>query len=282
MASINVDGVFGAASSELTLDVSQITVSKRFHTIAAASGTVGTIQSVALDSGIGTQLNGSLSDVYIRPAAGHFIAVQHAIPGTDPVYNIGSQTVHLNDTKTLHLVRNFGSNSWLGVNGIQLSGAPLADTTSLQTLSNKELAAPKLMTPEITGSFVHNGLSGGYTGSPNTYAQVGTTIVGAVTGTIASISLSEIKSMKIKASVLAAPTDHSESLYSEVTGLFRRVSAGNIIMVGTTTPVTIGTSALALSLGIDTSAQAANILVTGIAGTANFVVDYTYNQLGQA
>lgn len=282
MAAINVDGVFGASSSELTIDVSTVTVSKRFHTIAAASGTVGTVQSVALASGIGTQLAGNLTDVYLRPAPGHFIAVQHAIPGTDPVYQVGSRTVNLNDKQTLHLIRNFDDNSWLGVNGINLTGGVLADLTSVQQLSNKGLVAPSMTIPVIIGSLTHQGIVAGYQGAADTIAQIGTNVVGAVTGTAVSIPLNAEQSMKIKASALAAKSDHTESLYAEVTGLFRRAVSGDIILVGTTAPVQIGTSALALSLGIDTSAQAANILVTGIAGTSNFVVDYTFNKLSQA
>lgn len=282
MAAINSAGMFGAASSEVTIDVAQITVSKQFHTIAAASGTVGTITNVLLDSGIGTQLNGSLTEVFLRPKSGHFIAVEHGIGGIEPVYLLGSQTMNLNDEQTLHLVRNFDSQSWLGVNGIKLPGGVLMDLTSVQTASNKQFTAPRLTAPEVIGSLTHQGIVAGYNGAENVTAQVGTNVVGAVTGTAVSIPLAAEQSMKIKASALAAKSDHTESLYAEVTGLFRRAVSGDIILVGTTTPVTIGTSALALSLGIDTSAQAANILVTGIAGTSNFVVDYTTNQLSQS
>ena len=38
MAAINSDGVYGASYSELTIDTAQVTVTKQFHTIAAASG----------------------------------------------------------------------------------------------------------------------------------------------------------------------------------------------------------------------------------------------------
>lgn len=281
MAAINVDGMFGAGISTLTIDTGQVTVSKRFNTIAAASGTVGTLETIALDSGVGTQLNGNLPDIFIRPAAGHFIAVQHAIPGTDPIYHIGSQTVNLNENQSLHLVRNFGSSSWLS-NGISLTGGVLVDLTSVQTLTNKSLTSPNLTTPEVIGSLTHRGIVAGYQGAADVIAQVGTTIVGVTTGTAVSVTLDEETSMKIKASVLAGKSDHTESLYAEVTGLFRRASGGNIVLVGTTSPVTIGTSALALSLGVDTSAQAGNILVTGIAGTSHCIVDYTYNKVAQS
>lgn len=85
--------------------------------------------------------------------------------------------------------------------------------------------------------------------------------------------------MKMTARVLAAKIDHTQSLFTEVTALFRRDVSSNIILVGTTSPIVIGTSTLAVSIGIDTAAQAGNILVTGIAGTSNFVVDYSYNKL---
>jgi hypothetical protein len=281
MAAINTD-LYGAPYSEITLTTAQITVSKRYHTIAAAVGTVGTISTVALDSGIGTQLAGNLTDVYIRPASGHFMAVQHAIPGSDPVYQIGSRTVNLNDKQTLHLVRNFDSNSWLGENGINLTGGVLVDLTSSQQLSNKGLIAPGITVPEIIGSLTHRGIVAGYNGGSLNIGQIGTNIVGVNTGTVLSVTLAAEMSMKLTARVLASKTDHTESLFTEVTGLFRRDISGNIIQVGTTTPITIGTSALAVTLGIDTAAQAANILATGIAGTANFIVDYQYNRLGQA
>mgnify|MGYP000644392492 CR=1 FL=1 len=282
MAAINVDGVFGAPYSELTLSVSSVTVNKRYHTIANAVGTVGTLQSVALDSGIGTQLSGNLTDVYIRPATGHYIAVQHAIPGTDPVYQIGSRTVNLNDHQVLHLVRNFDNSSWIGENGINLTGGVLADLTSNQQLSNKGLIAPGITIPEIIGSLTHQGIIAGYNGAENTIGQIGTNVVGVNTGTVLSVALAAEQSMKITARVLASKNDHTQSLFTEVTGLFRRDISSNIIMVGTTSPVTIGTSALAVTFGIDTTAQAANILATGVAGTSNFVVDYQYNKLGQA
>jgi hypothetical protein len=282
MAAINVDGMYGANYSALTIDTAQVTVSKQFHTIAASGGTVGTVSNVLLDSGIGTQLNGSLTDVYLRPAAGHFIAFQHATGGTVPMYMTGSQNMNLNDQQTLHLVRNFGSNSWLADNGIALPGGVLMDLTSVQTATSKSFTSPNLTTPIVKGSLMHQGIIAGYSGAADAIAQVGTTVVGAVTGTAVSVSLAAEKSMKIKASVLAAKTDHTEALYAEVTGLFRRAAAGNIILVGTTTPVTIGTSALALALGVDTGSQVGNILITGVAGTSNFIVDYTYNQLGLA
>ncbi len=282
MAAINTSGVFGAAYSALTIDTAQVTVTKQFHTIAAASGTVGTVSNVLLDSGVGTQLNGSMTDVYLRPAAGQFIAFQHATGGIAPMYMTGSQTMNLNDQQTLHLVRNFGSNSWLADNGIALPGGVLMDLSSVQTATSKSFTRPNLTTPIVIGSLTLQNIIAGYSGAADTIAQVGTNVVGAVTGTAVSVSLAAEQSMKIKASVLAAKTDQTEALYAEVTGLFRRAAAGNIILVGTTSPITIGTSALALSLGVDTGSQVGNILVTGVAGTANFIVDYTYNQLGLA
>lgn len=281
MAVINTD-VFGAAYNALTIDVAQVTVSKRFHTIAASSGTVGTISNVLLDSGVGTQLNGNLTEVFLRPAAGHFIAVTHATGGVEPIYMLGSQTMNLTDQTALHLMRNPGSNSWLGVNGIKLPAGALVDLASVQTLTNKSLTAPILTTPEVVGSLTHQGIVAGYNGAENTIGQIGTNMVGATTGTVLSIALAAEQSMKITARVLASKTDHTESLFTEVTGLFRRDVSSNIIMVGTTSPVIIGTSALAVTLGIDTTAQAANILATGVAGTANFIVDYQFNKLGQA
>lgn len=279
MAAINVDGFLGAPTSELTISSGQITVTGRFHTIAAQAGTVGTLQTIALSGGAGTQLNGNLPDLYLRPKAGHYIAVQHAIPGTDPIYMLGSQTVNLTDTTALHFIRNFGDNSWLGENGIKLSGGVLVDLTSVQTLTNKSLTAPTLTTPEVVGSLTHRGIVAGYNGAAHVSGQVGTNVVGVNTGTAVSITLSEGQSMSVKASVIAALTDHSQAIVSEMTGAFRRVAAGNIIMIGTTTPITIGTSALAISMGADTTAQAANILATGIAGTSNFLVNYEYTRL---
>lgn len=279
MGAINNNGVYGGAYSEVTIDTASVTVTKQFHTIAAESGTVGTVSNVLLDGGIGTQLNGSLTDIYLRPKAGHFISFQHATGGVSPMYMMGSQTMNLNEQQTLHLVRNYGNNSWLADNGIALPGGALMDLTSVQTATNKSFTAPALTTPRVIGSLTHQGIVAGYTGASNIIGQVGTTVVGVATGTAVSVALAAEQSMKMTARVLAAKIDHTQSLFTEVTALFRRDVSSNIILVGTTSPIVIGTSTLAVSIGIDTAAQAGNILVTGIAGTSNFVVDYSYNKL---
>lgn len=279
MAAINTDGVFAAATSELTIDIANITVSKRFHTIAAGTGTDGTIQNVILDSGIGTQIGANITEVFLRPKAGHFISVQHAVGATAPIYMLGSQTMNLNDTQTLHLVRNFGSNSWIGVNGITLPTGNLVGLTDVQNLTNKTITGGTLVAPRITGTFTHDGISSGFSGSERIFGQVGSQVVGAVTGTATAITLAEERSMKIHARVLIAASDHTAAVTTEVTGLFRRALAGNIVMVGTTTPVTIGTTAVSVTFGADTAAQAANLLFTGIAGTYNFVAEYEYSKL---
>lgn len=269
------------AATEIVLSTATITITQGAHTVAAQTGSTGTIQNAPLEAATQGDMGAYLPFVILRAKTGHTIYIQPM--GTlvsEPIYTQDGRIGTITDTRGILLMRNPpGSGAgWLSTS-IALPSGDLVDTTSSQNLSNKELLAGTLRGPHITGTFHQDGISSGFSGADRIFGQVGSQVVGAVTGTAVSISLAEERTMKIKASVLVAASDHSASVVADVTGLFRRAFGGNILMVGTTTPVTIGTTAVSVGFGIDTAAQAANILFTGIAGTHNFVADYEYTRL---
>lgn len=269
------------AATEITLSTATITITQGAHTVAAETGSVGTIQNAPLEAATSGDMGSYLPFVVLRAKTGHTLYVQPmGTLAAEPIYTQDGRIGTLTDSRGMLLMRNPpGSGAgWLSTS-IALPAGELVDTTSSQNLSNKELLAGTLRGPHITGTFHQDGISSGFSGADRHWAQVGSQVVGAVTGTAVSIALPEERTMKIKASVMIAAPDHTASVLTDVTGLFRRTFGGTIVMVGTTSPVTIGTTAVSAGFGVDTSTQAANLLFTGIAGTHNFVADYEYTRL---
>lgn len=269
------------AATELTLSTATITITQGAHTVAAQTGSVGTIQNAPLEAATQGDMGAFLPFVVLRAKSGHTLYIEPmGTLAAEPIYTIDGRIGTITDTRGVLLMRNPpGSGAgWLSTS-IALPSGELVDTTSSQNLSNKELLAGTLRGPHITGTFHQDGISSGFSGADRIIGQIGSQVVGAATGTAVSLALLEERTMKIKASVMVGAADHTASVLTDVTGLFRRTSGGNIIMVGTTTPVTIGTTAVSAGFSVDTAAQAANLLFTGAAGTWNFVADYEYTRL---
>lgn len=271
------------AATELTLSTQSITITQAVHTVASDVSNAGTLSNAPLNANAQTDMGAYLPYVVLRAKTGHTIYINPlgTAGAAEPIYTMDGKIGTMTDTRGLLLLRNPpGSGAgWLS-NSIALPSGDLVDTSSSQQLSGpKQLLAGTLAGPHITGTFHQDGISSGFSGADRIWGQVGSQVVGIVTGTATSISLAEERSMKVKASVLIAASDHTAAVTTEVTGLFRRAFGGNIIMIGTTTPITIGTAAVSATFGVDTSSQVANLLFTGTAGTWNYVADYEYTKL---
>lgn len=119
---------------------------------------------------------------------------------------------------------------------------------------------------------------GGFIGSDRFTAQSGLETTNATPTVIFSIPVAELLSTTLTGTLVGSNTDHTDSIGGTYQITARRASGGNITLVGAAVTSVQSTSTANFSIAVNTSTQAIELTVTGIAATTyNWSAFYQYH-----
>ena len=119
-----------------------------------------------------------------------------------------------------------------------------------------------------------------FTGSEEFRQQAAVQTVDATVTTIASQVVAEGVAITLQGTMIAAQSDHSNSLGGDYTITARRAVAGNVTIVGVAITNVNSSSAATFTCDVDVPTQSVRIRVTGVAATTyNWAATYSYAKM---
>lgn len=131
--------------------------------------------------------------------------------------------------------------------------------------------------PLIENFIPNQGAGGDWTGAEALSGQNAIQTTDATVTTLTAVPVAQAQTVTLMGTITAAQSDHSNAVGGNFTITARRITAGNVTIVGAAVTNVNSSSAATFTCDVDTGTQTIRVRITGVAATTyNWVCNFTY------